>query len=376
MSDKRSIFEDVSDGRAKPAPVAAGGAGRDGGRRVALLWLKGLFVLVALIILVGGMTRLTDSGLSITEWAPIRGALPPMSEAAWQVEFEKYQQIPEFQIQNRHMDLAAFKTIYWWEWGHRQLGRFIGLFWAVGFFYLVFRERVARHWGQRFLLLGALGGLQGLVGWWMVSSGLTGRMVDVASYRLAIHLGLAFSILGLIAWYHMGVARGDAEMLQARRRREAGLAGWATILAWVLFLQIVLGALVAGLDAGRGYVDWPMMGGQFFPDGALNLEPAWLNLFENVALTQFNHRMVAYGFVVILAVAWWRSRSSALAATRSWFNMVALIAAVQVVIGIVTVLNAAPVGLASLHQFGAIVLWVLVLGARFNTMYPRIQSLR
>ena len=170
--------------------------GVEGGARGAVrVWLMILFALVVVMIAVGGLTRLTDSGLSITEWKPVTGALPPMSAADWEAEFALYKQIPEYQLQNRGMSLEEFKVIYWWEWGHRQLGRVIGLVWALGFFFFLFTKRIPTGWTGRLLLLGALGGLQGAIGWWMVSSGLTGTMLDVASYRLATHLGLAFVIM-------------------------------------------------------------------------------------------------------------------------------------------------------------------------------------
>lgn len=374
MSSKRNIFEDVgtTKGESNVTPVAAPTTARSG----IIRWLQALFLLVTLIVLVGGLTRLTDSGLSITEWAPITGALPPLSDEAWQAEFEKYQSIPEFQLQNSSMVLDEFKTIYWWEWGHRQLGRIVGLVWAAGFFWFLFRKQIPRGWTLRLLSLGILGGLQGAIGWWMVSSGLSGRMVDVASYRLAMHLGLAFLILGLIAWFILGLTLGDAGALQARRRRENILRSASAVLVAMCFIQVLLGALVAGLDAGRGYIDWPLMGGAFFPTEALNLSPIVLNFFENEAMTQFVHRM--FGYILFVAAVWAfvKARSSALSAVRWLFLWVLIFTTLQAIIGIVTVMNAAPLGLAILHQFGAIVVWVLVLRARFEVLYPKVQRLR
>jgi cytochrome c oxidase assembly protein subunit 15 len=198
MSAKRSIFEEVSDTEAR-APEPKGGMidqGRGGARGAIRVWLMILFALVVMMIVIGGLTRLTDSGLSITEWKPLTGAIPPLNADDWAAEFAKYQQIPEFQVQNSWMELSDFKVIYWWEWGHRQLGRVIGLVWAFGFFGFLLARKIPTGWTGRLALLGALGGLQGAVGWWMVSSGLRGSMMDVASYRLATHLGLAFIILG------------------------------------------------------------------------------------------------------------------------------------------------------------------------------------
>ena len=202
MTRKRSIFEDVATQIEASSPVqqAAGIIDRGRGtanRSLLRVWLILLFLLVVSMITVGGLTRLTDSGLSITEWRPISGALPPLSEQDWSEEFEKYKQIPEYQLQNKGMSLQSFKVIYWWEWGHRQLGRVVGLVWAIGFVFFYFTKKIPTGWTPKLLFLGALGGTQGAIGWWMVSSGLSGTMLDVASYRLATHLGLAFFHLGV-----------------------------------------------------------------------------------------------------------------------------------------------------------------------------------
>ena len=241
------------------------------------------------MIAVGGLTRLTDSGLSITEWKPLTGALPPLSDADWQAEFAKYQQIPEFQVQNAWMELADFKGIYWWEWGHRQLGRVIGLVWALGFVGFLVARKVPQGWNRRLLLVGALGGLQGAIGWWMVTSGLEGTMLDVASYRLAVHLGLAFVILGFLAWYMMLLGREERDLMQARRSKDAKLFSLGT--GWLHFtmLQVLLGALVAGIDAGRSYTDWPTMGGGFLPPDPFMLTPLWHNFFENPGPVSYTH---------------------------------------------------------------------------------------
>jgi cytochrome c oxidase assembly protein subunit 15 len=377
MTGKRSIFEDVASDAPKDraAPVPTPAAGRDG-RRGIRVWLHVLMVLVALMIAIGGLTRLTDSGLSITEWKPVTGALPPLRESVWLEEFAKYQASPEYQLQNKGMSLEAFKSIYWWEWGHRQLGRVIGLVWALGFVWFLVRRQIAAGWTGRLLGLGALGGLQGAIGWWMVSSGLHGRMVDVASYRLATHLGLAFVIMGLIAWYSMRLKRRPQDLLQARRAREAGLGTLAGVLLGLVFVQILLGALVAGIDAGRGYIDWPLMNGEFLPSESFDYTPFWSNFFENPALVQFNHRMVGYLVFLAAVFAWWQSRASALVAVRSAFALVLAMVFLQVALGIATVMYAAPVALALVHQIGAIAVLVLVLRARFAALYPATQSVR
>lgn len=380
----RAIFEEVSDeaeARARPprggaaGGAVAGGAGGPG-RGAVRAWLALLFVLVAAMVLVGGLTRLTDSGLSITEWAPIKGALPPMSEAQWQAEFEKYQRIPEFQLQNSHMDLAQFKEIYWWEWAHRFLGRFIGLVWAVGYGVLWATGRIPRGWAGRLALPGLLGAVQGAVGWWMVSSGLSGTRVDVASYRLATHLGLAFIILGLIAWYWLMLGRDEAGRMQARRARERRLYRASGHVLALAFVQILLGALVAGIDAGRSFVDWPWMGGQFFPPDAFSLKPLWRNFFENPGLVQFMHRITGYVLALGALWLWVRARRSPNPGTRRAFTAAALMVLVQVTLGIMTVLQAASLHIAITHQAGAILTWVALINARFTAGYPTPPSIR
>jgi cytochrome c oxidase assembly protein subunit 15 len=378
MAGKRSIFEEVGAGE-KPVAAPVGGgidARPKGARRGIRLWLVALFLLVATMIAVGGMTRLTDSGLSITEWRPVTGALPPMSEADWQAEFDKYRTIPEYQLQNKGMSLEDFKVIYWWEWGHRQLGRLIGLVWAVGFIGFAAARAIPPGWTGRLLLLGLLGGAQGAIGWWMVSSGLTGERVDVASYRLATHLGLAFVILGFLAWYVFLLGRSEAELMTARRGREAKLFGLSTGLMHFAFLQILLGALVAGIDAGKSFPTWPLMGDGFFPPYPFDLEPVWRNFFENAGLVQFIHRMSGYLLFAFGVVVWLRGRRSAYLATRGAFHQVMAMLVVQMALGIAAVLTSAHVHVAITHQIGAVILWVLILRARHLSQYPVAGSIR
>lgn len=379
MSGKRRIFEEVA-GEAVAARTAPQGgmidAGRRGARGAIRLWLMMIFALVVAMIAVGGLTRLTDSGLSITEWKPVTGALPPLSEAAWQAEFDRYRAIPQYELVNKGMSLEAFKAIYWWEWGHRQLGRVIGLVWALGFFGFLAARQVPAGWTGRLLLLGGLGGAQGAIGWWMVSSGLTGEMTAVASYRLATHLGLAFVILGLIAWFVFRLGRETRELMQARRAREARLFGLSTGLLHLAFLQILLGALVAGIDAGRTFTDWPLMAGGLLPPGMMELQPWWRNFFENPGMVQFVHRLSGYLLLAFGLVVWLRGRRSAHPHTRGAFTAMFAMLLVQVALGIMTVLYIAPWPLAIAHQFVAVMLWVLILRARFLSLYPRATSIR
>jgi cytochrome c oxidase assembly protein subunit 15 len=380
MSQKRKLFEDVAEtGAARPrAQPGLIDRGKRDARRAIRAWLMALFALVVAMIAVGGLTRLTDSGLSITEWRPLTGAIPPLSDADWQREFDLYRQIDEWRIQNQWMTLDDFKVIYWWEWGHRQLGRVIGLVWALGFAWFAIRRQIPVGWSRRLFFIGALGGLQGAIGWWMVSSGVTQGegMTDVASYRLATHLGLAFVILGFIAWYIFLLGRREKDLIQARRNKETRQFGLSTGLMHFAFLQILIGALVAGIDAGRSYTDWPTMGGAFLPPSAFALEPWWRNFFESPGLVQFIHRMTGYALFAFGIVVWLRGRASAHPRTRFAFNAVMAALFLQVVLGIVTVLYGAPWQIAIAHQVLAVVLWVLILRARFLSAYPVATSIK
>ncbi len=377
MAEKRKLFEEVG-ATAQVAPQGGLIEGNKGARRGIRAWLVALFLLVAMMIAVGGLTRLTDSGLSITEWKPVTGAIPPLSEADWVSEFDKYKATPEYQLQNSQMSMEAFKVIFWWEWAHRQLGRVVGLVWAVGFVGFLAARAIPPGWTGRLLGLGALGGLQGAIGWWMVSSGLVGEQVDVKSYRLATHLGLAFVILGLIAWYVFLLGRSETNLIQARRNSERKLVGLSTGLMHFAFLQILLGALVAGIDAGRGFPTWPDMNGQFFPADAFYVPGGggvWHAFFENPGLVQFMHRMAGYLLFAFGIVVWLRGRHSAHAATRGAFHAVMAMLVAQMVLGIITVLTAAHMHIAITHQIGAVILWVLIIRARHLSVYPVAGSI-
>ena len=373
MTKKRAIFEEVSGSKQEKTVSAVGLIERnsqENNRGAIQIWLKILFTLVVVMILVGGLTRLTDSGLSITEWRPITGALPPLSSENWLSEFEKYKKIPEYELQNKGMSLSEFKFIYWWEWGHRQLGRVIGLVWLIGFITFFALRKIPNGWTGSLLFVGILGGLQGAVGWWMVSSGLTGTMLDVASYRLATHLGLAFVILGYLTWFILLLGRSEKILLQSRRNMDPKFVSLSTGLLHLTFLQILVGALVAGIDAGRNYVDWPLMAGGFLPPDPFELSPWWRNLFEDDGLVQFMHRMIGYTLFLFCLFAWRRSRSSGNSTLKFSFNVILAIAIFQMMLGIATVMYAAPWEIAIIHQFGAILLWIFVIRARFVTKYP------
>ncbi|GLK83674.1 COX15/CtaA family protein [Ancylobacter defluvii] len=321
--------------------------------RPVRLWLYAVAALIVLMVVVGGATRLTESGLSITEWKPVTGTLPPLGEAAWQAEFEKYRQIPQYQQINRGMSLDEFRTIFWWEWGHRLLGRLIGFVFLLPFLYFLWRGLVTGPLRWKLGGLFLLGGLQGAVGWWMVASGLVGR-VDVSQYRLATHLTLACVILAATVAVADGlrpVGAGRAAAPQARAVRFAVPLAWALLLA--VLVQIFLGGLVAGLDAGLTYTTWPLMDGHFIPPAAnlLVQQPAWRNLFENVLTVQFNHRMMAYTVLALAVVNWLALRGGGPAAGRAAL-VVGLVAA-QALLGILTLIHQVPIDIALAHQFGA-----------------------
>ena len=316
-------------------------------------WLFFVMFLVVAMIVIGGATRLTNSGLSITEWAPIKGALPPLSLDAWESEFLKYQQIPEFTEEHPDMDLDGFKFIYFWEWSHRQLGRIIGLAYALPFFFFWARRRLPIGQELKFFTIMLLIGIQGAIGWWMVASGLTDDRVDVSQYRLATHLGLAFVILGSLLWLWQ-----NQRELWPRNALEKTYKKRTTLLALLVFLQILSGAFVAGLHAGKTYNSWPLMDGDIVPAGYNQLTPVWKNAFENIAAVQFNHRTLAY---VILGVAVWvlistRTHRDIYKYAKLFFGFLIW----QVILGICTLIMGDPLWLALLHQFSAIFVFLTV----------------
>jgi cytochrome c oxidase assembly protein subunit 15 len=318
------------------------------------VWLYAEAALVLLMVSVGGATRLTGSGLSITEWQPIMGAVPPLTETDWQEAFDKYREIPQYRHVNRGMSLEAFKVIYWWEWAHRFLGRLIGVVFLVPFLVFLAAGQIPRALTGRLAGIFALGALQGAAGWYMVSSGLATR-IDVSQYRLAVHLGLAVLILGALVWVALSLDDGRA---QSPARSSAQVGAAAAILA-LLFLQILLGALVAGLKAGAGYNTWPLMDGHLIPDGLGVMEPWYLNLFENALTVQFNHRIAAYALTA--AVIWhaWRLRQEPAERTSAMVLAGAVLA--QAALGIWTLLAQVPLALGLAHQAGAAaVLWIAV----------------
>lgn len=376
---KRSVFEEVGD-KAPAAAVAPGAADARKARNRAIIrgWLWVLLALVVVMVAVGGLTRLTDSGLSITEWNVVIGALPPLSAADWDAAFASYQTTDEFRLQNSWMTLADFKPIFWWEWGHRFLGRVIGLVWFIPLVVFAIAGMIPRGWGFRLFLPGFLGGMQGAIGWWMVYSGLSDR-VDVAAYRLAVHLGIAFLIFAVLCWLILKIRMAEVEALQARRRRVSGLFGWAAATTGVLFLQILFGALVAGTDGWAGWNTWPLMDGAVIAPEAFEMSPFWANFFENPAMTQFVHRSFAFVVIALAIVFALKARRSGHKASGRWATFLLLGMFAQAAYGIVVLLVAAPADalvIAVGHQLGALALLALAMRAKFEVAYPSAQSVR
>jgi cytochrome c oxidase assembly protein subunit 15 len=333
--------------------------------RAVAIWLFVVAALVLAMVVVGGATRLTDSGLSITQWKPVTGALPPMNLADWQAEFNRYRDIPQYKLVNPNMDLAQFKTIYWWEWSHRLLGRLVGAAFALPLIWFAVRRQIPRRLLLRLGALFVLGGLQGAVGWWMVASGLSDR-VSVAPERLMIHLGLAFGLLGALVWTALDAWAGWA--------RQTLPSPWGRRALWLLgliYVQILLGALVAGNDAGLIYNDWPLFNGRLIPDAYAGAN-LWATLAHSQGAVQLHHRLVAYLLTVMalaIGVTAWRSRYLA-QDSKLLAVGVALLVLVQASLGIATLMARVPIGLGIAHQLTAALL--LCLGVAFAWRVRRI----
>ncbi|MEH6756884.1 MAG: COX15/CtaA family protein [Parasphingorhabdus sp.] len=311
-------------------------------------WLLIVAFLVFLMVIVGGITRLTESGLSITEWKPLMGAIPPLSEVAWLSEFEKYKQIPEYIEINgpAGMTLADFKFIYFWEWSHRLLGRLIGLAFALPFFYFAAKRAIPKGYGWRLTLLLILGGLQGVIGWWMVSSGLSQR-TDVSHFRLATHLILALFIMACLVWTAL-----DLQCYADRLRKPARMTGFGMAVTLVLFLQLLFGAYVAGLNAGYVANTWPLMNDSFFPAGVDFTFGAWRAINNDPFLTHFIHRWWAWVTVAFLVVLARKVRGE----SRMASICIHCAFGIQILLGIATVMTGMNIILAVLHQaVGALV---------------------
>ena len=319
------------------------------------IWLLAIALVILAMITIGGLTRITGSGLSITEWDPIMGAIPPLNGREWAEAFAKYQRIPQYLAENRGMSLEAFKGIFWWEWTHRFLGRLLGVLFLIPFLWFAWAGAIKREHWPRFVLLFLLGALQGFIGWWMVESGLEVRL-SVSQYRLAIHLGAALLLLVAILWIALEYLR------PGRQGTKAG----GLYFPVLVYLQMLLGALVAGLHAGLIYNTWPDMNGAFLPDQPFFKSPWWINFFENDGLAQFDHRIGAYIVALAAFILWARARSLS-GWARASANLVLGITLFQLALGITTLLLQAPEALAAAHQVTA----ALLLSAGVWHVYER-----
>jgi cytochrome c oxidase assembly protein subunit 15 len=332
------------------APAPPQGAGRPG---AIANWLLAVAALVFLMVIIGGITRLTESGLSMVRWEPISGTIPPLSEEAWQAEFDAYRTSPEYQKVNTGMSLSEFKSIFFWEYVHRLLGRFIGLAFALPLAWFAWKRAIPRGYGWKLVALFVLGGMQGVVGWWMVASGLVDRP-EVSHIRLAVHLLLALMVFAALIWTALDLA----SLANKPGARPAGISILALWTLSVLFLQLMFGAYVAGLDAGYAFNTWPRMGDDWFPHGTPLLEPFIVNLADNPIVVQFVHRWLAFlvaGLAIALALRGWsrgfHAPAAALAAT----------VVVQILLGIATLLSGVEIWIAVAHQAMAALLLASVI---------------
>lgn len=340
-----------------PIPARPAASPSASSRQAVAVWLLVCCALVLLMVVVGGVTRLTRSGLSIVEWQPIAGTLPPLDAAAWDAMFAKYRETPEYLKVNRGMSLEEFKGIFWWEYIHRLLGRAIGLVFLLPLLWFAFRRQIERGMIPRLVGIFCLGGLQGAIGWWMVSSGLV-ETPRVSHVRLAVHLGTAFLIFAGMWWTALGLlAPCSRPDLSVERARLAHLGGW---LCTGIFVMVLSGALVAGTRAGYAYNTFPLMDGHLVPPGLGVMTPWWDNFLHNLTLVQFNHRAIAWLLAIMIPSFWLKARKVELpASVRRPLNLLLGMLVVQVALGISTLLLQVPVPLGAAHQGGALVLFAL-----------------
>jgi cytochrome c oxidase assembly protein subunit 15 len=371
------------------APVAE--AGREAAERAIAYWLLFCCGMIFAMVVIGGITRLTRSGLSITEWQPVTGILPPLSDAAWAAEFKKYQTIPQYRQLNYGMNLAEFKSIYFWEYLHRLWGRLIGVAYALPLIYFVVRRQVPRCLILPLAGIFLLGSAQGALGWYMVQSGLADR-VEVSQYRLVAHLALALFIYAATLWIALGIlsphtnppplagegAGFPGNPLPSKGGRVRVGAGWrhaADVLLILVALTIVAGGFVAGLKAGLTYNTFPLMDGSFVPAGYAQLQPFWLNWFENVAAVQFNHRLLAETTAMSVLLLWLAGQRAALTRpARLALHALLAAAALQFGLGISALLLAVPVALGAAHQAGAVLLLTAALVFRHSLGRPELDE--
>jgi cytochrome c oxidase assembly protein subunit 15 len=346
---------------AAPAGIAGAAPRASHGRRSVAIWLLVCCALLFAMVVVGGVTRLTHSGLSITEWQPIVGTLPPLREADWNAAFSKYEATPEYRLVNRGMTLDAFKRIFWWEYFHRLLGRAIGIAFLLPALWFAARRMIPAGLAPRLLGIFLLGALQGAMGWYMVQSGL----VDdprVSQLRLTAHLGLAVAIFGAMLWTALSLLDADAPAPRARR---APLARFANALVGVVFLMVLSGGLVAGIRAGFAYNSFPLMNGQLVPPEIFMIDPWYRNFWNNIATVQFDHRLIALVLALLVPTFWWRVTAAPEMLPRARLAAQLLLAmlAVQIALGVATLLLVVPLPLAAAHQAGAVLTFAAALNA-------------
>lgn len=353
---------DLSSATAHPATLRAQ-------RRPVGYWLLVVAAMIFVMVVLGGLTRLTHSGLSMVTWEPIGGVLPPLSQAEWEDAFAAYRQTPEFHKRNPGMTLAGYKAIFWLEYVHRLWGRAIGVVFLVPFLYFLVRKRIDRGLVPRLAVVFVLGGLQGLLGWYMVQSGLIDNP-DVSHHRLALHLGAAFLLYGYILWVALGLLRTPGGEAAARGARATRFG--VTLVLVLVFVTVLVGGLVAGLDAGFMYNTFPKMEGQWVPDIWLAIVPAWANFIENAATVQFEHRVLALTTAAVALIVWAvGSHQAGAARAQGALNAMALMALVQVGLGIATLLSVVALPLAAAHQAGAMLLFTTVVWALRELKPPR-----
>ena len=328
--------------------------------RAVAFWLLACCALLFAMVVVGGVTRLTHSGLSIVEWQPIVGALPPLDDAAWQETFGKYKQMPEYRLVNPGMNLEGFKSIFWWEYVHRLLGRLIGAAFLLPLLWFALRGKIARGLTWKFAVIFGLGALQGALGWYMVKSGLVDNP-RVSQYRLTAHLGIAFLIYAAMLWITLDLLFPRESQPSTVSR---GLRRFAFGLAALVFVMVLSGGLVAGIRAGLAYNTFPLMNGRFVPPELFAIEPWYLNFSSNMATVQFDHRLIAWLLAFLVPWFWLRVRREA-ASSRARLAAHLLLAALalQIALGIATLLLAVPVPLAAAHQAGALLVFSAALFA-------------
>jgi cytochrome c oxidase assembly protein subunit 15 len=340
------------------------GADRAAADRAIAFWLIGCAAMIFLMVMIGGITRLTESGLSITEWQPIVGVLPPLSAAQWHDAFVQYQAIPQFHAIHADMTLAQFKGIYFWEYLHRLWGRLIGLVFLLPFLYFLLRGRIGRTLWPKLALIFVLGALQGALGWYMVESGLEHR-IEVSQYRLAAHLFTAIVIYGAILWVAFDLLRQPGSNDRSTRQ----VVRWGLNLVLLLVaVTLIAGAFVAGLRGGSIYNTFPMMGDRFMPGEYGALSPLWRNWFENPASAQFDHRVLAETTWLVIVLLWAFGRSGATDAARRALDLLAAMATIQAGLGIATLLSVVALPIAVSHQAGAVLLVTAALYARHSAM--------